>query len=468
MKPTAGERHKVVVIGGGFGGLTATKALRKAPVDVTVIDRNGHHLFQPLLYQVATGILSEGEIARPLRDVLRKQENAELLLGEVTDIDLQKRLVTSSALGTSVVTPYDSLVVAAGASYSYFGNEHFADLAPGLKSIDDALRIRARLFSAFELADRATDAATRDQHLTFVVIGGGPTGIELAGQIADLARFGLRGNYAHLDIGSTKVVLLEAADTLLPSYGRELSLSTLHALAQTGVSVRLEAPVVRVEPDAVVYASEGREHRIPATTKVWAAGVTAAPVGRLLALQSDVERNRAGQLVLGPDCALPGHPEVFVVGDLMSTPGISGVAQLAIQSGRFAARVISDRERGRTPAKTFEYHDKGSLATIARFRAVARLPHLRLTGRLAWLLWLGVHLVALMGFGRRLSVALRWLFAFIVARRPERVGTELQAGWPITVLSPPTAPVDRSAERNHHVPPPRLTTGPPGPSAQHH
>ncbi len=461
-------RHRVVVIGGGFGGLAATRALRKARVDVTLIDRHGHHLFQPLLYHVATGILSEGEIARPLREVLRKQDNATLLLGEVTAIDLQDRTVTSHALGTTVVTPYDSLVVAAGASYSYFGNEQFADLAPGLKSVDDALRLRSRIFSAFELADRAEDPTTREQHLTFAIIGGGPTGIELAGQIRDLARHSLRGNYRHIDPRSAKVVLLEAGDALLPTYERTLSLDTLAALTHVGVDVRLGAPVVRVEPDAVVYAAEGQERRVPATTKVWAAGVAAAPLAGLLADQAAVQRNRAGQLSLSPDCSLPGHPEVFVVGDLMSVPGVPGVAQLAIQSGRFAAGVVRDRERGRTPAEVFEYHDKGSLATIARFRAVAHLKHLKLNGVLAWLLWLGVHLVSLMGFGRRLSVALRWAFAFTLGRRPERVGSQLQAGWPAAVLSSSTPSPEASSERNRHVPPPRLAAGPSGSPAQHH
>jgi NADH dehydrogenase len=437
----------VVVIGGGFGGLTATRSLRKAPVQVTLIDRHGHHLFQPLLYQVATGILSEGEIARPLRDVLRRQRNATVLLGEVDTIDLENRTVTSHALGSSVVTPYDSLVVAAGASYSYFGNDQFADLAPGLKSIDDALRIRSRIFTAFELADRAEDASIREQHLTFAVIGGGPTGIELAGQIRDLARHSLRDNYDHIDPAAARVVLLEAADTLLPTYRRRLSLDALSALTRVGVDVRLGAKVVRVEPDGVVYVQEGREVWLPATAKVWAAGVAAAPVAGLLAAQATVERNRAGQLVLMPDCTLPGHPEVFVVGDLMSIPGVPGVAQLAIQSGRFAARVIRDRQGGTSAATTFAYRDKGSLATIARFRAVADLPHLKLNGLLAWLLWLGVHLVTLMGFGRRLSVTLRWTFAFILARRPERIGTPLQADWPaVTLAAPPQPPLSSSGK----------------------
>ena len=430
MTTRSAARHRVVVIGGGFGGLAATRALRNAPVEVTVIDRHGHHLFQPLLYQVATGILSEGEIARPLREVLRRQDNATVLLGEVTDIDLAGRTVTSQALGTTVLTTYDSLVVAAGASYSYFGNEHFADLAPGLKSVDDALRIRSRIFTAFELADRATDPATRTQHLTFAVIGAGPTGIELAGQIRDLARDSLRDNYSTIDPATAQVVLLDAGGVLLPTYAEKLSRNALAALTEVGVDVRLRAKVVQVEPDAVLYISQGRLVRLPCTVKIWAAGVSAAPLARTLADQTEVQRNNGGQLSLRPDCSLPGHPEVFVIGDLMNSPGVPGVAQLAIQSGRFAARVIRDRARGAVPATTFTYHDKGSIAVIARFRAVAHLRHVRVSGVTAWLLWLGVHLVTLMGFGRRMSVALRWAYAFTLARRPERVVTQVQADWP--------------------------------------
>jgi NADH dehydrogenase len=431
------ERHRVVVIGGGFGGLAATKALRRAPVDVTVIDQQGHHLFQPLLYQVATGILSEGEVARPLREVLRRQGNAAFLLGEVTDIDLENRRVTSAALGTTSVTRYDSLVVAAGGACSYVGNEQLADLAPGLKTVEDALRIRARIFSAFELAEQAEDTAARERHLTFAVIGGGPTGIELAGQIRDLARRSLRRNYQHIDPAMARVVLFESGDSLLPTYSQKLSFDVLAALAHVGVEVRRRAQVLRIEPHAVVYSYQGREERLPATVKLWAGGVAAAPLAGLLAEQTLVRRNRAGQLELRPDCTLPGHPEVFVVGDLMSTPGVPGVAQLAIQSGRFAARTIRDRQRGRATAIRFDYRDKGSLATIARFRAVAHLPHVRLNGLPAWLLWLAVHLVTLMGFGRRLSVALHWGLAFTLSSRPERVGTPQLADWPTAVLSHP-------------------------------
>ncbi|HVQ18795.1 MAG TPA: NAD(P)/FAD-dependent oxidoreductase [Actinomycetes bacterium] len=422
--------HRVVVIGGGFGGLFATKALRRADVEVVLIDRTGHHLFQPLLYQVATGILSEGQITRSLREEFAKQTNARVLLGEVSEIDLAGRTVTSSAFGSSASTPYDSLIVAAGSAYSYFGHNEFTADAPGLKSVDDALEIRARIFAAFERAEAAQEEMERRRHLTFAVIGGGPTGIEMAGQIRDLARRSLKRNFGSIDPADARVVLLEAASSLLPTYGRRLSSRTVAALEEVGVEVHLDAGVTGVDAHAVDYEHSGRLHRLEATTKVWAAGVAAGSLATTLADQTGVERNRAGQLVLEPDCTLPGHSEVFVVGDLMSTPGVPGVAQLAIQSGRHAARTIRARLDGRTDSRPFVYRDKGSLATIARFQAVATVRGLGFSGLPAWLFWLGVHLWTVMGFGRRLSVTLRWAFAFVANRRPERVSTQLQAQWP--------------------------------------
>ncbi len=447
MTGTALTRHRVVVIGGGFGGLFATQALRRGAVDVVLVDRTGHHLFQPLLYQVATGILSEGQITRPLRDVLAKQGNARVVVGEVTDVDLHGHTVTVSAFGRRSPVSYDSLIVAAGAGYSYFGNDDFVRHAPGLKSVDDALEIRARIFSAFERAEAAVDERERLRHLTFAVIGGGPTGIEMAGQIRDLARGSLTRNFATIDPRDATVVLLEAAPFLLPSYGRRLSLRTLHTLQGVGVDVRLEARVTDVDEASVVYERGGREQRIEATTKVWAAGVSAGSLARTLTRQTDVDRNRAGQLVLQPDCTLPGHPEVFVVGDLMSTPGIPGVAQLAIQSGRFAARCIRRRLDGDLEVRRFVYRDKGSLATIARFRAVATIRGHGFSGLPAWLFWLVVHLWTIMGFGRRLSVLLRWSFAFTADRRPERVATMRQAQWPLEPDAAAAAALDAADDQ---------------------
>ncbi len=286
MNGSPQSRHRVVIIGGGFGGLFATQALRKAPVDVVLIDRTGHHVFQPLLYQVATGILSEGQVTRPLRAVLAGQANATVLLGEVDGIDLDQQTVSSTAFDTTTVTPYDSLVVAAGAGYSYFGHDDFTAHAPGLKSVDDALEIRARIFAAFERAEQARDDEERRRHLTFAVIGGGPTGIEMAGQIRDLARRSLHRNFASIDPGQARVVLFEASPFLLPTYGRKLSLRTVAALKDVGVEVRLGARVLDVGPDSITYEHRGQRHQLDASTKIWAAGVAAGSLTTTLADQS--------------------------------------------------------------------------------------------------------------------------------------------------------------------------------------
>ena len=421
------QPHRVVVIGGGFAGLFATRELASAPVEVTLIDRTGNHLFQPLLYQVATGILSQGEIARPLRELLRGQPNARLLLGNVNDIDLQGRTVTSTALGSTTVTSYDSLIVAAGASHSYFGNDGFSEYAPGLKSIDDALEIRARIFEAFELAEKATSREDRCRHLTFVVVGGGPTGIEMAGQIAELAKLSLRRNYRGIDPADASVVLLEAGPALLKTFGATLSERTRRDLERLGIEVRTGARVIDVDADHVRYLQDGQEHDLPATAKVWAAGVAASPLSGLIGEAAGVARTRSGQVEVGADCSLAGHPEVFVVGDMMNQHGIPGVAQLAIQSGRFAGRVIKARLSGRPPATAFTYRDKGSLATIAKLKAVARIGPFSLSGTPAWALWLGVHLVTLNGYRNRLTVTMHWAVTFLLNRRSERAATPEQA-----------------------------------------
>ncbi|MEP9364137.1 NAD(P)/FAD-dependent oxidoreductase [Nocardioides sp. CN2-186] len=426
MSDATQTRHRVVVVGGGFGGLFATQALRRAPAEVVLVDRTGFHLFQPLLYQVATGILSQGEIARPLREILRRQRNARFLLGQVNSIDLDRRTVTSTALGRTTVTPYDSLVVAAGATHSHFGNEAFVEHAPGLKSIDDALEIRARIFEAFELAENASDHEERCRHLTFVVVGGGPTGVEVAGQIAELSEHSLRRNFRAVDPADARVVVLEAGAAILPAFGEGLSARARTDLEDLGVEVLTGARVVDIDEHRVRYLIGEVDHEIEATTKVWAAGVAASPLGGLLATASGGTPTRSGQLVVQPDCTVPGHPEVFVVGDLMSVPGVPGLAQVAIQSGRFAAAVIRDRLAGRTPPTTFLYRDKGVLATIARFRAVAHVRRLRVSGTLAWLLWLGVHLVTLNGYRNRATVTMHWAVTFVLNGRAERAATPLQ------------------------------------------
>ncbi|GAA2050095.1 NAD(P)/FAD-dependent oxidoreductase [Catenulispora yoronensis] len=421
--------HRVVVIGSGFGGLFATKTLRRAPVQVTLIDRTSHHLFQPLLYQLATGILSEGEIAPPTREVLRRQKNARVLVGEVTGIDLDARTVTSRVLGRSRTTPYDSLVVAAGSGQSYFGNDGFAEYAPSMKSIDDALRLRARIFGAYELAELEEDEAARTALLTFVVVGGGPTGVEMAGQLAELARRGLRGEFRSFDSASARVLLVEAGPALLNGFGERLSARTKQSLEKLGVEVRLDTKVVGVDAAGVdLHRPDGSPERVRAATKVWAAGVAASPLGGLLAGATGLGTNRSGQLPVEPDLSLRGHPEVFVVGDMMQLPGKPAVAQVAIQGGRFAARRISDRLRGRSGADTFRYHDKGMLATISRFRAVASVGPIRTTGFWAWILWLVVHLMYLIGFRNRLSVLMHWAVSFVGRGRAERTVTLRQAG----------------------------------------
>jgi NADH dehydrogenase len=428
VKSPSSDPHRVVVIGSGFGGLFATKALRKAPVEVTLIDRTNHHLFQPLLYQLATGILSEGEIAPPIREILRKQKNAHVMIGEVTGIDLDRRIVTSDFLGRVYETPYDSLIVAAGSGQSYFGNDGFAEFAPSMKSIDDALELRARIFGAYELAELEPDDAARNRLLTFVVVGGGPTGVEMAGQLAELSRRGLTGEYRNFDPAATRVLLIEAAPAVLGGFGEKLSEHTKQELEKVGVEVHVNTKVVGVDQNGVeVEGPDGSRRRIRSAVKVWAAGVSASPLGGLLAAAPGVQRNRAGQLAVNPDCSLPGHPEVFVIGDMMQLPGKPAVAQVAIQGGRFAAKRITDRLRGADQSAEFRYHDKGMLATISRFRAVAVIGRLQLRGFPAWVLWLVVHLFYIVGFRNRLTVVLHWTVSFLGRARSERTATLHQA-----------------------------------------
>ncbi|WNV74262.1 NAD(P)/FAD-dependent oxidoreductase [Geodermatophilus sp. DSM 44513] len=419
-------RLRVVVIGSGFGGLFAAKALRRAPVDVTVIGKTSHHLFQPLLYQVATGILSEGEIAPATREVLRHQENARVVLGEVTDVDLAGRTVTSTILGRTTVHPYDELVVAAGAGQSYFGNDHFAQFAPGMKSIDDALELRGRIFGAFELAELSSDPAERDRLLTFVVVGAGPTGVEMAGQIAELAHRTLRRDFRSIDPTQARVVLLDAAPQVLPPFGEKLGERARRHMNEMGIEVQLGAMVTDVDADGLTVRDAGGEvRRISAATKVWAAGVQASPLGRLLAEQSGAEVDRAGRISVLPDLTLPGHPEVHVVGDMVAS-GLPGVAQVAIQGGRYAADAIVRRARGREPRGPFRYRDKGNMATISRFSAVADIKGAKFEGFTAWVLWLVVHLVYIVGFKSRITTVLHWAVSFLGRGRSQRVATQQQ------------------------------------------
>jgi NADH dehydrogenase len=427
------DRHRVVVVGSGFGGLFATRkldhslvdrVLGREPVDITLVDRTPTHLFQPLLYQVATGILSPGEIAPSTREILRRQDNVHPILGEVTAIDLASRTVTSGILERETVTPYDSLIVAAGSGQSYFGNDHFARYAPGMKSIDDALELRGRIFGAFELAELETDPQALDAWLTFVVVGAGPTGVEMAGQIVELSRRALKGNFRNIRPEYVRVILVDAAPAVLGAFGEPLSGKAAQKLRSIGVEVRLNEKVVDV--DAVGIEVEGRDGRrtyLPSVVKIWAAGVSASPLGAMLAEQSGATLDRAGRVQVNDDLTLPGHPEVFVVGDMSGRP-LPGVAQVAIQGGKYAARQIKCDARGsaRKP-EPFRYFDKGSMATISRFSAVASVGKLKLTGFIAWLMWLAVHLVYLIGFKNRVTTLLHWLVSFIGRGRAERVFT---------------------------------------------
>ncbi len=421
------ERPHVVVVGSGFGGLFAAQRLRNADVDVTIIGKTSHHLFQPLLYQVATGILSEGEIAPATREILRRQENARVVLGEVTDIDLAARTVTSHVLGRTTVHSYDELIVAAGAGQSYFGNDRFAEFAPGMKSIDDALELRGRIFGAFELAELADDQAEVDRLMTFVVVGAGPTGVEMAGQIAELAHRTLRKDFRRIDPTTARIILLDAAPKVLPSFGERLGGRARRQLNEMGVEVQLGAMVTDVDADGIeVKDADGQVRRITAATKIWAAGVQASPLGRMLGEQSGAEVDRAGRISVQPDLTLPGHPEVHVVGDMMSLDKLPGVAQVAIQGGRYAADAIKRRLTGKPAAGPFHYFDKGSMATISRFSAVADIGKFKFGGFIAWVLWLVVHLMYIVGFKSRVTTVFHWLISFLGRGRSQRVATQQQ------------------------------------------
>jgi NADH:ubiquinone reductase (H+-translocating) len=394
-------RHRVVVVGGGFGGLPATRLLAHADVDVTLIDRRNHHLFQPLLYQVATGILSPGQIAPVLRRLLRKHDNVTVEMAEVTGIDVDRRIVTTETIpGERREFPYDSLIVAAGAGQSYFGHDEYALIAPGMKTIDDALELRRRVYGAFELAESATDEAQRQYWLTVVVVGGGPTGVELAGQVRELAIRSLRRDFRTIDRLSSRVA---------------------ESLRTMGVELRMHSRVVGVDPYGVdIDGPDGRE-RVSAGTVIWAAGVQASPLAGMLARATGADTDRAGRVAVLPDLTLPGHPEVFAVGDMVSLNGLPGVAEVAMQGGLHAANTIRRRLKGDTRDVPFTYRDVGSAAAIGRFNAVVSFHGLRLSGLPGWVVWLLVHITFLNGFGNRFSALWRWGRSMIGRARPERV-----------------------------------------------
>jgi NADH dehydrogenase len=427
-----GARPKVVVVGGGFAGLEAVKRLRREPVDVTLVDRRNFHLFQPLTYQVATGALSPGEIAYPLRAVFRRADNVRVLLAEVTAFDLAAREVrlTPVASGQAPETlSYDTLIVAGGSSYSYFGHDDWQSLAPDVKSLESALAVRARILRAFEAAELEEDPDARSAELSFVVVGGGPTGVEMAGQIGEMARDTLRKDFRAINSGEARIVLIEAADRLLPNFAPKLSGKTDRSLRQLGVTPMVGTSVIGIDSDGVtIQGSNGSEY-LPARTVVWAAGVHASPLAAALAQQSGAEVDRAGRVTVQSDLTLPGHPEVLALGDMVRVRGkngedeaLPGVAPVAIQQGRYAGRLVADRLRG-GKTRPFHYLDKGNLATIGRARAVADLGFVRLSGPIAWVVWLVVHLWYLIGYQNRLLVVIRWAFSFVTRGRGARLIT---------------------------------------------
>jgi NADH dehydrogenase len=423
--------HKVVVVGGGFAGLQAVRGLRRAPVEVTLVDRQNYTLFQPLVYQVATGALSPAEIAAPLRAVFRRQRNAHVVLAEVTGVDLERHEIVLVHLPNGerqATLGYDTLIVAGGSRYSYFGHDHWQAYAPELKSLAGALTIRSHILTAFEAAEVTTDPERRQGWLTFVVVGAGPTGVEMAGQIAELAHDALRREFRSVDTRAARVLLVEAADRVLPGFPESLSRKAGRSLEQLGVTPLTGHMVTDVAAGSVaIRASEGEVDHVEARTAIWAAGVTASDLAAKLAGAAGLEVDRAGRITVMPDLTLPGHPEVFALGDMVNVQSadgtiapLPGLAPVAMQEGRYVARVIRGRLRNRS-IRPFRYVDKGNLATIGRSRAVADIKGLHLSGFLAWVLWLVVHIFYLIGFQNRLLVFLRWTISFVTRGRGARL-----------------------------------------------
>ena len=402
-------RPKVVVVGGGFGGVNVSKVLAKSDVDVTIIDKTNHHLFQPLLYQVATGILPEGLIAPALRRVVHKQKNTDVVLGEVTDLDLEARTVSAYAPnGTRVTLPYDTLVVAAGATHAYFGHDDWAEFAPGMKTLDDARHLRNHILGAFEMAELAVDPAERRAFLTFVVVGAGPTGVEVVGQIAELAHRVLPGDYRGIDTRDARIVLVEAGPAVLGPFDERLQQYTARKLGQMGVEVRVGTAATAIDRDGITVRNDAGEERIEARTKVWAAGVQASPLAKVLAAATGAETDRAGRILVEPDCTVPGHPEVFAIGDMVSLNGLPGIAQPALQEGKYVGKVIRARLDGDADVAPFKYFDKGSMATIGRTHAVAHSGKMNFTGLVAYLMWAFIHVLYLIGWGNRFGTLYSW------------------------------------------------------------
>jgi NADH dehydrogenase len=418
------QNHRVLIVGGGFAGLNAAKNLTGPGVDVTLIDRRNFHLFQPLLYQVATGALSPAEIAFPLRVVFRRQKNVTVLLGEVTGIDPAEKMVQ---LDNGEAVAYDTLIVAAGATDNYFNHPEWADFAPGLKSIENATEIRRRVLLAFEAAEREMDLAKQKAWMTFVVIGGGATGVEMSGAIAEIAHDTLHKDFRRIHTTDSEVILVEGGGRLLAAYPEDLSISAEAQLKKLGVHTRQGGMVTAIDADGVEVKNGDATERIQAKTVIWAAGVKANPLGRLLAERTGAETDRVGRVIVEPHCSLKSHPEILVIGDLANFPHqgtrpLPGVAQVGIQMGQYAALLIRNRVHG-MPTKPFHYWDKGNMATIGRAAAVAEIGKLHVSGVIAWFMWLFIHLMYLVGFQNRVVVLIQWFYSYATFNRGARLIT---------------------------------------------
>ena len=418
-----GDAHRVVILGGGFGGLYATQSLKRAPVEITLLDRRNFHLFQPLLYQVATGSLSPGEIASPLRSILRKQKNTKVLLGEAVDLDVEHRKVILD-MGE---IEYDTLIVATGSRNFYFGHDKWEQAAPGLKTIEEATNIRQRILYAFEAAERENDPEKRREWLTFVLVGAGPTGVELSGALGEIAHDTLRHDFRSIRPEEAHILLVDGSPRVLPSYPADLSAKAEKQLLHLGVRARNNVRVTDIDETSVTLEGPHGVERIPARTVIWAAGVRASPFGEVLAMRAGAKLDKTGHVLLAPDCSVPGHPEILVIGDLagLEQDGkqLPGLAQVAMQQGEYVAKVIQKRLGNEPPPKPFHYFDKGSLAVIGRAAAVAQIGRLHLSGLFAWLIWLFVHLMYLVEFSNRVVVFVQWGFLYLTFNRGARLIT---------------------------------------------
>jgi NADH:quinone reductase (non-electrogenic) len=442
-----GSQHSVVIIGGGFAGLFAVRALRRAPARITLIDSRQHHLFQPLLYQCATGILSEGKIAAPLRDVLRKHRNVDCEMAEVTGIDAGRRKVLARRpLGEQVEFGYDYLIVAAGVQQSYFGHDEFARYAPGMKTIADALLIRRRVFGAFEMAETATDPAERTRWLTFALVGAGPTGVELAGQIREVATKTLRHEYRHIKPEDARVLLFDGGGAPLAPFGPALSAKAASTLDKLGVEQHMHSIVTHIDASGLsVRAQDGTESRYEAGTVLWTAGVAAPPVATAIAEATGAKQDRSGRILVGDDLSLPGHPEILVTGDMMSLNKLPGVAEVAMQTGLYAGKRIRHQIAGRAAGKPFRYHDLGSAAYLSRGRAVISVGRLHFGGFPGWVAWLFIHIGFMTGYRNRLGAVLSWWLAFTRDVRRERTFTTREVATVHDVYTGSTAPYPTQA-----------------------